>query len=65
MIHHVPENTYVEVVHDVCEYHKTHRNPNYAGCMCSSKYTLKVRRPWRPLPDVGDRIEHVQDVQGT
>jgi hypothetical protein len=31
----------VEVKHFVCDYHKRNPNKKYAGCTCSSIYTLK------------------------
>jgi hypothetical protein len=54
MIHEVPKDSYVEVVESRCEYHKTHPNqPNYAGCTCCVKYSLKT----------GKKPEEKKDVQ--
>lgn len=45
MLIEVNKNEYETITtHTICEYHKNHpKDVSYAGCSCSSSYTLKRR----------------------
>lgn len=66
MIHYLPKDRYVEIEQHVCEYHTTYPGKKYAGCTCSTSYSLKTgKRPlddkdeWYTVPTVDDIIREI------